>query len=230
MGADIHAVVQRKKDGKWITYAEGYSRRNYDVFAVMANVRNGHGFAGCLLSDGLKVVHEPKGLPKDLRFVGKRKQDVKCPNSFRKFPGSFRSSEDKIYWLGDHDHSWLTLTELLTINSEDVTKHYGVMTDLEFEKLGSYFLQNRRQPRQVEYCGDVFGKDITTLKEEDYLACKQSGTLPRDKQIYVQTWWNETYGESLGLAFWIWLLQLIRDALCFGCDLDSIRVVFGFDS
>ena len=112
MGTDIHAVVQHKVKGKWVTYAEGYPHRRYDVFAVMANVRNGRGFAGCILNDGLKVISEPKGLPEDAGIElseGENLHTVKVPATWRSFPGSFRHSYQEEtkprYWLGAHHHS-----------------------------------------------------------------------------------------------------------------------------
>jgi hypothetical protein len=231
MGSDIHAVVQRKSSsGKWITYAEGYENRNYDVFAVLANVRNGAGFAGCKTGDGFKVISMPKGLPEDLALV--EDKAVAITKDFRWVSRPYRKTDDhpeKEYWLGDHDQSWLTLSELLTINSADVVKKYGYVSAEDFEKLGDYFKQNRYEPR-CEYSGGIAGAGIVTMDESDYLAHKQLGTLPDGKRVYVQTWWNETYGEALGANFWIWLVALCKDMVHFDIDPDEIRVVFGFDS
>lgn len=65
MGTDIHMVVQVKnKSGDWELVSpsevpgaddyesshssnQWYGPRNYDAFAILANVRNGFGFAGC---------------------------------------------------------------------------------------------------------------------------------------------------------------------------------------
>jgi len=232
MGTDIHAVVQRRKNGQWITYAEGYESRNYDVFSILADVRNGHGFAGCKTGDGFKPISAPKGIPTDLVYVGNPTYpSVAVDGGFRPFPGSYRDQykEEKTYNLGDHSHSWLTLDELLSIDMGSVVKKFGCVSAPDFEKIGDYFKKYRHEPK-CSYFGGVSGPNTITMEESDYLVHKQLNTLPEGKDIHVQTWWNETYGEALGLKFSLWLIQLLKDALQFGCDLKSIRVVFGFDS
>lgn len=63
MGTDIYSIAQVKRDGKWVTVAINIDgdQRSYNTFAMLANVRNGTGFAGCRFP----VIHEPRGLPDD---------------------------------------------------------------------------------------------------------------------------------------------------------------------
>ena len=50
MGCDIHGVVQsRWSNGDWHTECEMEDSRNYKLFAILANVRNGLGL--CWLAD-----------------------------------------------------------------------------------------------------------------------------------------------------------------------------------
>ncbi len=114
MGCDIHFYVERKVDNVWcsadrwepnpdadeegqpsltITYSERfYSDRNYDLFSILADVRNGSGFAGCDTGDGFVPIDEPRGLPADV---------------------SEEVLADSISWNGDgHSHSWFTVAEL----------------------------------------------------------------------------------------------------------------------
>ena len=69
MGTDIHSIAQVNRDGRWQTVAIGIDgdQRSYNTFAMLANVRNGYGFAGCRTSTGFPVIHEPRGLPEDLK-------------------------------------------------------------------------------------------------------------------------------------------------------------------
>ena len=69
MGTDIHSIAQVKRDGRWQTVAVGIDgdRRSYNTFAMLADVRNGYGFAGCRTSTGFPVIHEQRGLPEDLK-------------------------------------------------------------------------------------------------------------------------------------------------------------------
>lgn len=98
MGCDIHMVIEHRRSGQWklvgeptrdaygdLRMPEPYRRRNYDVFAILANVRNGH-FAPA----GYFVpISEPRGVPDDASPLVRK-------------------------WMleGDHSHSWVTLREL----------------------------------------------------------------------------------------------------------------------
>lgn len=96
MGTDIHVAVEvRKADGwhrafpddeakdpwcvqeaaaepgetdwyKTRARVEWYRTRNYNAFAMLANVRNGRGFAGVLTGDGFVPIDDPRGWPSDL--------------------------------------------------------------------------------------------------------------------------------------------------------------------
>lgn len=90
MGCDIHMVLERKVDGKWLglhdfPYGSGKWRardRNYRRFNEIAGVR-GEGPA------------TPKGLPADISDLGRYVV---------------------AYWDGDgHSHTWLTLREAIPI-------------------------------------------------------------------------------------------------------------------
>lgn len=40
--------------------------RNYDLFAILAGVRNGEGFAGCRIGERFKPIADLKGYPDDI--------------------------------------------------------------------------------------------------------------------------------------------------------------------
>src|SRR3990167_5661087 len=40
--------------------------RNYSLFAILANVRNGYGFGGCDTGNGFEVIAKQRGIPNDL--------------------------------------------------------------------------------------------------------------------------------------------------------------------
>ena len=87
MGCDIHMYAEIRKENKWEKVGrifenpwysedreesewntpltdEPYDGRNYDLFAILADVRNGRGFAGCVTGDRFNPIAEPKGLPR----------------------------------------------------------------------------------------------------------------------------------------------------------------------
>jgi hypothetical protein len=105
MGCDIHIFAEVKIEGKWEVVKEkvfkGYQDeptsepfgfRSYDTFAILANVRNGRGFAGVKTGEGFIPISEPKGLPDDVS---------------EKVKGSAE------HWdLDGHSHSYHTLKDL----------------------------------------------------------------------------------------------------------------------
>jgi hypothetical protein len=84
MGCDIHLVVEKRVSGEWkhVDDVDVYEGRNYNLFGILANVRNG------TWGDSFKPISEPRGVP-DSGYEGSAKGDV-----------------------GDHSFSWFTLAEL----------------------------------------------------------------------------------------------------------------------
>ena len=183
MGCDIHLYTEKKINGFWNlwhkshlnkaihhTYVEDYYRytgRNYDLFAILANVRNGVGFAGIVTGGGFNPICQPRGLPKD---VGYEVQEL---------------SEK---WDDDgHSHSWLTLRELLEYDwdSQSTTKR-GVVSEITYKKW-----DHKGYPS--EYCGASYGKGIETLSEEEYLKLNQKDT---DVTYMIEVEWDVTYRQA----------------------------------
>ncbi len=99
MGCDIHPYAEVRRDGKWERVLFKVPRdRNYHTFAILADVRNGSGFAGVKTGDQWTPISQPRGLPEDRATFDS---------------GENIHYEDPSYvWLGDHSYSWLTLSEL----------------------------------------------------------------------------------------------------------------------
>lgn len=85
MGCDIHLFVEMKskKLGKWLLYSHPEVRRDYDLFAKMANVRN---------YDNIEPLSDPKGLPDDISESVQLIYDYERPDA--------------------HSESYLTLMEI----------------------------------------------------------------------------------------------------------------------
>jgi len=93
MGCDIHSVIQVHDHWRdnWRTVAcDVGDDRNYDTFAVYANVRNGHGFAGVKTGEAWEPISEPRGFPDD--FIVGSEPDERISN----MAGT---------WMGDHSQS-----------------------------------------------------------------------------------------------------------------------------
>src|SRR5688500_15176320 len=129
MGCDIHLFVEKKVGGRWHRWERteevkvddayaytrnyyGYNDRNYDVFAMLADVRNGRGFAGVETGSRFNVIAAPKGIPPfeklELRPSGEVQEEIER-------------------WDGDgHSHSYLTLAELEAYDWTQKREHHGV--------------------------------------------------------------------------------------------------------
>ena len=103
MGTDIHIFAETFADEKWhLADVDLPEYRNYWAFAVLADVRNGYGFAGFDKGDPITPISQPRGLPDDLS------QGLRAPPD----PDEEDFSREGI-WLGNHSFSWVTLGELL---------------------------------------------------------------------------------------------------------------------
>lgn len=130
MGTDIHIVAEVKRDGKWHLSDVSVPRdRNYDTFGILANVRNGFGFAGVKTGEPLTPISLPRGLPKDMSEALKEKLS---PDS---------------YFLGDHSFSYITLKEMLEYDYNGLVAECGMVTHAAAEA----FRKEGKLPE--EWCG-----------------------------------------------------------------------------
>lgn len=135
MGCDVHMYMEvRDKEQCWhevsrqtvvhdplgdsqrIVNEYWYPGRNYDEFAILADVRNGYGFAGVDTGDGYVPLAKPKGLPDDVSL-------------------SIRERSDS--WdIDGHSHSFLTLKELIADEDywSQTTKKRGIVTNKQAEE------------------------------------------------------------------------------------------------
>jgi hypothetical protein len=205
-------------------------RRNYDLFAILANVRNGRGFAGVPTGSGFEPVAPNRGIPDDVD-----------PRIKRYYDG----------WGSDaHSATWLTLAELKKYDWHgQESTHIGVvparlrddlMADMDspdrtdeerarlqevidrietYEKMQA---EGRTAPRQ--WSSWVDGRNILVMGDEEYNKRKEIGDLPPGKSIYVAIAWKTTYYESVSdfVDETIPLLEQIGDP-------DNVRVVCWFD-
>ncbi|MCI0665666.1 MAG: hypothetical protein L0220_31805 [Acidobacteria bacterium] len=248
MGCDIHIFVEKKVDGKWVSadkwtpypYAdeEGetrkewvdsddliYSDRNYDLFGILANVRNGWGAAGSDTGDGFKPIAMPKGLPSDVSTKVKAESDA---------------------WGDDsHSHSWITLEELKAYDWEgQKTKHRGWVDLVNFALFD-------KGDKPVLISGGVGGQGVRPVSHEDMrklvekhrdalaplfegpidvaavFAISRSFWEKEEYSYHTQIEWEETYAECVRPFFDETIPKL--EALSYGRP-ENIRIVFWFDN
>lgn len=200
--------------------------RDYDAFAILADVRNGFGFAGCDLGDGFKPI------------LGDTEE---TPDHRRGWP------EDACALLKhesiDHSPSWLTLREL-----NDYDWKHQVATKRGVVPLPVYAAwRDTASPRKApaRYCGGVSGRDCETLtmqRADDLMRIGERTTAgwtegphfwdppPGHPKTYVTAQWEETYDVAAGDFYAKHLPALNEVAKREGVSPDDLRIVFYFDS
>jgi hypothetical protein len=237
MGCDIHAAIEVKRNGKWeaIKFPNPYAGetwgedgkpepaetchlnfgRNYDAFAILANVRNGVGFAGVDMGEGFEPLSDGRGLPEDI-------------------------SEDALEQGCDGEHSatWVSLKELLDCDWTRVSQHRGVVSTVEFEK---WDRMKRWNPAPDSYSGDVCGGGIKFLSVEEMrhlIKTVIDGKHGKDytealeklgeSRVYCRITWGETYSSSAGELWDKWFPIMLKLGRAAGER--NVRMVMNFDS
>lgn len=218
MGTDIHyrfetkvkaeqnQVATKADASEWVTIETRYEgHRHYLLFAVLAGVRNGYGFAGVYRHEPLQPIAEGRGLPPDLKF-----------------------GEDEDWEFGDHSRTWVLGSEILEWAKLDrMLVHAGIISREQFESWGG------KSPDS--YCGGVSGPGVLVIDDINSattLGCvnreysKESQLVAGgDTEIpwtHIRVYWAEALNESIGD-----FLSIIRE------EMDKhgeIRMVMGFDS
>jgi len=238
MGCDIHIEAEKLSretgvweaipvpdhllddyDRKWKAADDGWdpewvSCRNYSLFAMFANVRNGHGFAGISTGTGFKPIAMPRGLPDDISATMRKKA---------------YGDEDPKWGLDGHTPSWLSLRELMEYPVKDLrTKRRGC---LKLEDLRAWRKTQSTQP--PSWCGWAAGHNVhhvTPEVLEEHLINPPAETKASNGMLdtyYAEYEWETTYHECCPYFFDVRLPALVEIA---GDDIDGVRLVFFFDN
>lgn len=162
MGCDIHFHVEKLEEGKWVSadtwytdsdesdpeyrslYKWGpglerlggpmYSSRNYGLFAMLADVRNGYGFAGVDTGDAVVPISEPRGMPENVS-------------------PEVRASCDR--WDCDgHSHTHMTVQELMEYDWTRTMTKRGFVSKKEFARF-------KLSGRPESWCGGTSADKIS---------------------------------------------------------------------
>ena len=235
MGCDIHLYVERKKviDDEWASVDEWgpdedypecltvdwrnhfYRDRNYRLFAILADVRNGYGFAGCDTGERLIPIAEPRGLPEDVSDLVRAESD---------------------YLGGDgHSHSWLTLAELLTY---DWTQTATLRGWINGPACADWMRWRDEEPGPKTYSGGVSGQRIQHVPIAELEARVQAiwtsgGKFAEWEQrireelehVYAQAEWKQSYASCCRK----WWSETMPRLLHVG-EPERVRIVFWFDN
>lgn len=236
MGCDIHVVVQRKTPDGWEDIPLGATRkdrwdhplewRNYEGFAVLANVRN---------RQDIVPISDPRGLPEDFSTFGEYHCGVIHERALTTSSSSTALAvwspfaeddwvdhdDDKCIWMGDHSQSWVMADELINYDWD------AVVTDTIVLTLDQYFAWTDKSKRpEGGYCRGVGGGSVVTFSEYDIPSADVIRQLKKaGKSLYVSATQKITVAE----AAWGWHEKVIAWLNEQG-DASTIRIVFGFDS
>jgi hypothetical protein len=235
MGCDIHLFVEKKVEGSWVAADKWekdkyggnslrvdnsfYDDRNYSLFAILADVRNGSGFAGCDLGDGFNPISKPKGLPKDVcHLIGKEFAEWGCDG---------------------HSCSWHTLEDLLNYDWTQITKRRGFIDAINYAEWSIYDKDAGDSPKN--WCGGVSGQSIRHITEAEMKRRLKDfsekydvdgwalvDTLKKTKELnnyYCNIEWKQPYYKTCSS----FLSETIPLLLRLGKP-NEVRIVFWFDN
>lgn len=212
MGTDIHLFAEvQQADGSWRaitvpgnpewdkppTVAKSFPcDRCYDLFAVLANVRNGRGFAGIVTGEPIEPMAEPKGIPPQ--------------------------ASNEIYYAlsnGDHSPSYHLLSEILAyLWTQPITKTGLVPWEVYIHWVG---WKHREGPSS--YSGDVWGEGVEIISEAEANNRILDKTALHD-HLYVRSIWQEQLSHRTKSFWYSTIPQLLalgephRVRVCFFFD------------
>lgn len=208
MGCDIHTLIERrlKPDDLWHVASDvslpSLDGRNYNLFAMLADVRN---------KNGIQPIHDPRGVPEDID------------------PEHGDEIED--WGIDGHSHSWATVTELLAYAKrmgEEKFQEHGVLcgpaylalkTGVEPTTWCGRISGQKIITVDSESFDDMATKLVT--KPTNWWGREQPTTFLGDFEVYVRATWPVTYASIL--APLVEELKQVRDP-------DNVRVVYFFDN
>lgn len=236
MGTDIHMAVEKRQPYGWTrvlpterllddffyekrgndpdsyVFKTWYNNRNYALFAALADVRNGYGFAGVPTFVPIQPVAPPRGLPGDL-----------SPEVQRLIDDDF--DEDDIS-LGDHSFSWLLVSELLAYDWDQIQTVVGVVPIEAFqqrlEKFGKEF--PAPAPPYESWSGGISGPNIHTI-DAKALIRGSTAINPPGARVHVSDAWRVPLRDRCKV-----FVDKVIPALQRVGDPTQVRIVFGFDS
>jgi hypothetical protein len=158
VGTDIHAGIEYRDNGQWkaVFFPNNYYGkyddelektarldldRDYQLFALLGDVRNSHGFAGCDTGKQFNPITSNRGLPDD---ITSECRDSAC--------------------TGDHSETWVGLQELLNFDWDQIATRRGIVDPVQFEK---WDRMKEWRPQPDEWCGDISGPQIVHISEEE---------------------------------------------------------------
>jgi len=116
MGTDIHGgfiKVETNLEGKVVNKqpikTPWFGDRDYTLFAILAGVRNGFGFAGCYRHEPLVPIAEGRGLP----YFIEKDEEYYSTDFYNRWHGKYDNEPEMGVYLGDHSFTYMNIDEIL---------------------------------------------------------------------------------------------------------------------
>lgn len=231
MGTDIHLYVEvsdedgnwqeikRPYTGDWYGPVSGWSPwwddeaknlpdptgRNYNLFAFLADVRNGSGFAGVPTHTPVTPQFPRRGIPDNISYL-----EPIYDEDGDQIAGSS--------WLGDHSFTWATLDELLALDWSVEFASTGLVGPEEYSRY-------KEQGMPESWSGGVWGQGIKIWDDQAaWDAAHEEGVLTAND--YIRVYWKWKPLVDCDFKRWCegFLLSLSPD------HPERVRVTMGFDS
>lgn len=184
-----------------------WDRRSYNVFSILADVRNGVGFAGIRTGRGFEPIAAGRGIPDDASPEIREKSDS--------------------YDVDGHSHTWVSLAEILDTGWQNkVTALYGVVSVDEYIawRKANEGLEN--PVGHDSYCGGVMGQGIKIISNSDAEEMLAEKGMLDPTVTHVRVRWMVTYAECAK-----WFMEFIYSrVVILGHDPNRVRMVMFFDN
>lgn len=187
-----------------IALPDVFDGRNYDLFGLLADVRNGRGFAGCVTGDAWPALAPSRGLPADTAIAPDRESDDALGLS----------------WLGDHSHTWVSLEELERLDWDHIA--HGSQGIADWVEWVRFREAGEASPR--EYCGGVSGAGVEIIEEDDAVRRLEASERIHNG-LHVLCHWGETARQATN----DWPGQVLPILRAYAGD-RPMRLLMGFDS
>lgn len=184
-----------------------WNDRSYNVFSILANVRNGRGFAGVKTGEGFEPIAAGRGFPADAS------------------PEALEMSES--YGVDGHSHTWVSLAEILDTEWQSkTTVLQGIVEANEYVawRKANEGLENPVGPDS--YCGGVWGAKVRTISAEDAARMLDWDGALEPTVTNVQIQWKVNYAECAK-----YFMEFIYSrVVILGHDPARVRMVMFFDN
>lgn len=197
--------VDRRKPCRWCKetgkdYPQWLGDRNYDVFSILGNVRNGYGFAGTITSSGFPYISDKRGLPDDLSQEIRDRLDLfdNEDDEEGSLYDKLESEPEGCWSLGDHSQSWVLLSEIDEYDWEGGVVKEGWVDPWNFELW-------RQNGKPNDWSGGVSGSNVEHISDTQMAAMIDSGDIVFEgDEPEPGSWDHRRYSTSLQRAMGDW--------------------------